>query len=317
MTMRRSILLLLFLVGAWVPTATAQYDYGFNFRKAGSSGLQFLKIGVGAREAALGEAMTAVTNDVNAAFWNPSGLAFVDGLEVSASHMNWLAGSQHSAASAAIPVRRLVVGVSLISFGIDDFEETTVNEPDGTGRMVSAGDMLVGLSVARRFTERLVIGGQLKYAHEKLDTQSHGNILMDIGTQYDTGFRNLRLGFSLQHFGPDMKVAEVSFRTPLLFRLGAADEIIDTEQVRLTAAAELVHPTDNVEWVNTGLELTLFKSLMIRGGYRFNADQMNLSGGFGLMTPNTPLGRLNIDYAYVPTGTIFADVHRFTVRFGL
>src|SRR5690606_35103861 len=132
------------------------------------------------------------------------------------------------------------------------------------------------------------------------------NVLMDVGTQYDTGFRNLRLGFSLQHFGPDMKVAEQTFRTPLLFRLGAADEIIDRDQLKLTASAELVHPTDNVEWVNTGLELTLVNSVTLRGGYRINADQMNASAGVGLLTPDTAFGRLKIDYAWAPTGTIFA-----------
>jgi len=297
--------------------ALAQYDYGFKFSKSGSAGFQFLKIGTGAREVAMGEAVTAVTDDVSSIYWNPAGLAKVDRLQVGVHHNEWLVGSTHSSVAIALPVKRYVIGVSLLSFGIDSFEETTVTEPDGTGRMVKAGDVMAGLTISRRFTERLVIGGQLKYVHETLDTYSHGNVLMDIGTQYDTGFRNLRLGFSLQHFGPDMRVAEQRFRTPLLFRIGAADDIIDTENMRLTVSGELVHPTDNVEWVNTGMELTLIKTFTIRGGYRFYTDQMNISAGFGLLTPDTALGRLKLDYAWAPAGNVFANVHRFSVRFNL
>ncbi len=313
---KRILHILSFLILVTTP-ALAQYDFGFKFSKAGSAGFQFLKIGTGAREIGMGEAMTAVTDDVNALYWNPAGLAKVDRLQIGAHHNEWLVGSTHSSVALALPIRRMVLGVSLLSFGVDSFEETTVTEPDGTGRMVDAGNVMAGLAISRRFTERLVIGGQLKYVHETLDTYSHGNVLMDIGTQYDTGFRNLRLGFSLQHFGPDMKVAEQTFRTPLLFRLGAADEMVDNDNLRLTLSAELVHPTDNVEWVNTGVELTLINVLTIRGGYRFYADQMNASAGFGLLTPDTALGRLKLDYAWAPTGTVFANVHRFSVRFNL
>jgi hypothetical protein len=315
--MKKRILYLFTLLMLTAGPAVAQYDWGFTFSKAGSAGYQFLKIGTGAREVGMGEAMTAVTDDVGAIHWNPAGLAKVDRLQVGVHHNEWLVGSTHSSVALALPVRRIVVGVSLLSFGIESFEETTVTEPDGTGRMVKAGDVMAGLTISRRFTERLVIGGQIKYVHETLDTYSHGNVLMDIGTQYDTGFRNLRLGFSLQHFGPDMKVAEQTFRTPLLFRLGAADEVIDIDNVKLTASAELVHPTDNVEWVNTGLELTLVNSFVVRGGYRFKADQMNATVGFGLITPDTAFGRLKLDYAWAPTGTVFANVHRFSLRFNL
>jgi hypothetical protein len=76
----------------------------------------------------------------------------------------------------------------------------------GTGRMVSAGDLLIGVAAARRFTDKLTIGLQLKYVRESLDNDVVSNVLFDVGSIYYTGFHNLRLGFALQHFGPDMKV---------------------------------------------------------------------------------------------------------------
>ncbi len=291
----------------------AQYDYGFDFAKTGSGGLQFLKIGVGARETAMGEAVAGSVRDVNAVFWNPAGLAFAGDYQASFSQNNWLVKSEQISAAVAIPLKFFTAAISASSFRIDDFEETTVTQPDGTGRMVSAGDLAIGLSVARRFTNHLAIGGQVKYVEEKLDSDRITNVLFDIGALYDTGFRHLRLAFSLQHFGPDMKVVDQTFRTPLLFRLNASDEVFSSKEMALTAAAELVHATDHVEVVNIGAELQLHQLLFLRGGYRFNTDEGKLACGFGVITPRLGGVQLKLDYSYVQSEIVFADINRFTL----
>src|SRR5262245_6154523 len=58
--------------------------------KAGTSGAAFLKIGTGARATALGEAVTAVVDDVNAVSWNPAGLAGVTTPQFTAVQTQWL-----------------------------------------------------------------------------------------------------------------------------------------------------------------------------------------------------------------------------------
>jgi hypothetical protein len=72
---------------------------------------------------------------------------------------------------------------------------------------------------------------QVKYIQEKLDDYKLTNILFDVGTIYYTGFRQLTLGFSLQHFGPDMNLVNQDFRTPLLFRVSASDEVFSTDNL--------------------------------------------------------------------------------------
>jgi len=42
----------------------------------GTTGATFLKLGVGSRPVAMGEAFVAVADDINALFWNPSGLPY-------------------------------------------------------------------------------------------------------------------------------------------------------------------------------------------------------------------------------------------------
>ncbi len=295
----------------------AQLDYGFDFSKSGTAGLQFLKIGIGAKETAMGEAVASLVNNANSVFWNPSGIAFIENYEVSLSHNSWLASSKHNSAVFAFPLMSFVFAVSAATLQIKEFEETTALMPDGTGRMVSAGDYVFGLAAARRFTDRLSIGLQVKYVHEKLDDYSINNVLFDVGAVYATGFRDLTLGFSLQHFGPDMRLLNQDFRTPLLFRLSASDKLMINEDFVLTGAAELVHPTDNNEWVNIGVELQLLKYVALRGGHRINVDEGKWSFGLGITPPIFGGISTRFDYAFVLSENIFDNVHRFSVMIGL
>lgn len=309
----KKIIIFLSIIFLISQSAWAQFDWGFDFTKAGSAGLQFLKIGIGGRESAMGEAFTSLSDDVNAVFWNVAGIGFVTEPQVTFSHTNWLVESTHDAFAVAIPVKSFVVGLSAISFQIKEFEETTVLEPNGTGNMVGAGDYLLGLAIARRYTDKLTIGLQIKYVQEVLDNRSFSNMLFDVGTIYHTGFRNLKLAFTLQHFGPDMKLADQQFRTPLLFRVGASDYIFNTNLHSLIASGELVHPTDANEWINIGLEYTLINILALRAGYQTNDKEQRMTTGFGVLVPNIGKVGTSFDYAYISFGEIFGATHRFTI----
>lgn len=295
----------------------AQLDYGFDFSKSGTAGFQFLKIGTGAKETAMGEAVTSLVNDANSVFWNPSGIAYIENYQLSFSNNNWLVNSKYNSAVFAFPVVSFVFAVSAAAFQINEFEETTALMPDGTGRMVSAGDYVFGLAAARRFTDRLAIGLQIKYVLEKLDDYSIDNLLFDVGAIYNTGFRDLTLGFSLQHFGPDMRLLNQDFRTPLMFKLSASDKLNISDDFIITGAAELVHPTDNNEWVNVGLDMQIIKYFALRGGYRINVDEGKWSFGIGVTPPVIVGISTKIDYSYVLSEIVFDDIHRFSVMIGL
>ena len=58
---------------------------------AGSeAGALFLLISPGARAGGMGEAQVAVANDAYASYWNPAGLAVLQGSEAALMHVNWL-----------------------------------------------------------------------------------------------------------------------------------------------------------------------------------------------------------------------------------
>lgn len=308
---------MLALVTMLSSTAVAQVDFGFDFTKAGSAGFQSLKIGVGAREIAMGEAGSAVTHDANAVFWNVGALPLIKGPQVMLSHNEWLVGSRVDAAVVATHLGAYTLGLTVFNFAIEEFEETSVASPTGTGRMVQAGDFMVGLAAARRFTDKLTIGIQAKYLYESLDDDSYSNILIDVGTLYFTGFRQLRLAFALNHFGPEVNgLRGQDFRMPLVFRVSAADELLVSDQLRLTGTVELVHPTDNDEWVNFGAETVFLDLLAVRAGYRTNVNHGAFSFGGGLR-PELAGMTLFADYAYARFGSVFGATHRITVGLSL
>ncbi len=101
---------------------------------------EFLNIGVGARAAAMGNAQTAVADDVTAGYWNPAGLAAPNASlypELALQHAAYFANiANYNYAAFTLPVdsaglRRF--GISLIRLGIDDIPNTLqLVNPDGS-----------------------------------------------------------------------------------------------------------------------------------------------------------------------------------------
>ena len=88
---------------------------------------EFLSIGVGARAISMGQAYTAVANDVDAGYYNPAGLLqFDSGFQVAAMHAEYFAGiANYDYVGAVMRLDSLsAIGVSFIRFGIDDIPDT-------------------------------------------------------------------------------------------------------------------------------------------------------------------------------------------------
>ena len=64
------------------------------FKRLGKSGFSFLKISPSARAAGMGDAFTAVANDVSTIFFNPAGLTNIKSVDFSFNHTNWIVNSK-------------------------------------------------------------------------------------------------------------------------------------------------------------------------------------------------------------------------------
>ncbi|MBL0361361.1 MAG: UPF0164 family protein [Elusimicrobia bacterium] len=77
---------------------------------AGKSSANFLKMGVGGRGVAMGDAQTAATDDVMSVFWNPAGLAELYQNEVGFMHNSSVQGVPRTSSITPCPRIRPMCG---------------------------------------------------------------------------------------------------------------------------------------------------------------------------------------------------------------
>jgi long-subunit fatty acid transport protein len=97
--MKKIILIILFLL-AFQSISFAQLFPTLGGQRAGISTLQFLKIGVGGRATAMGDAFIAVADDASSLYWNPAGLSQSMENQIFFSHNEWVVDIQHEFAGA-------------------------------------------------------------------------------------------------------------------------------------------------------------------------------------------------------------------------
>lgn len=297
-------------------------------QRAGISSLQFLKLGAGARAAAMGESFVAVSNDVSALHYNPAGIVQFSDNQVHFSHSTWLVDLNHEFAGAVYHLSPAdALGVFVTSLNTEDMEITTETQPLGTGRYFHYGDVAIGLSYARALTSQFSFGATVKYVEETIDVLKTRAVLVDLGTYYWTGLGSTRFSVAVSNFGqnvaPEGDVVTPDgrsfsgfqdFSPPTVFRIGFAMDPIQEGDHRLTTAIQLNHPNDNSENLALGAEYGWNELLFARAGYKLNVDEESLSAGAGVRAPLS-FFRIAADYAFVAFGRL-GSVHKISLTIG-
>lgn len=287
---------------------------GFSSSAKGTSAADFLKIGVGARPLALGEAYTALADDALALSWNPAGLSRTPHLSVVLAHTAYLESInfEHAAVALKLPMG-LAVGGALQFQTVGD-----VTGRDNTGAAtggLSPKDMAFALGAAQSLGV-VSVGLAGRFVKSEL-ADAANTVAFDAGvlTGPMLGDR-VRLGATAANLGGKLKFDDASNPLPVTYRAGGA--------VRFSPAflvsADAILRRDNkpvaaggVEW---NLPATSGWTFAVRGGYntRTAGDVGGLTGlsaglGFGFKT-------LQIDYALVPLGDL-GLTHRLSLSYRL
>jgi hypothetical protein len=298
------------------------------FEKVGTIGGQSLKIGIGARPAAMGEAFVAVAEDPISVYWNPAGIARLDGQSITFNHATWPADIRIShAAYVFSPGRRFPgkLAISARSMWMDVEPVRTPYRPQGTGEYWDAGEMALGVSYARAFTDKFSAGITVNYFKSALADVVAQTATVDFGTIYNTGVRGFKIGIAIQNVGSDMEYSgtinpegvEMDFqgervKLPILFRVGSAIDLYQREAHSLVTAFDFTHPPDNAERASWGLEYGFNEYFFLRGGYKFNYDTEGLTAGLGIKFPTSVGSQSRLDYSYSDMETLGAS-HRFSL----
>jgi hypothetical protein len=308
----------------------------FAVTKLGQAGIDFLDVGVGARPAAMAEAYTVISDDANAIFHNPAGIAQMEAkkFDITVSRTEWFADISYNAVGIAINGGIWGnFGLSLIPapdygeiFGTVVADNELGYEETGP---VDVSAFSMGLVYGRKFTDKFMIGGHIKYVYQHLGSNPmlYKDILSDstwIGTQinelstlaYDLGtifypgFKSFRFGMSVRNFSGAVEYEEYGFQLPLTFKIGVGMDVLDLfgehPGQSFLIAIDAVHPRDYTERLQIGGEYSI-GILKLRAGYKFNYDEEGLCAGVGIYASGVKL-----DYAYNAFG-VFDLVNRVTL----
>ncbi|MCK4328221.1 PorV/PorQ family protein [candidate division WOR-3 bacterium] len=311
-------------------TVNVPYLFGVQLGGAGAS---FLTIGGGARPVALGGAYSAIGEGIQSIYWNPAGVANLRTMSINLTHTRAFAGTSLENLATVFPVAGGAVGIGIEAFLSGDIEETTAEEPEGTGYTFSCNDYVLGITYARMMTDKFSLGITVKGINQNLAEVSAFGLAFDIGGVYNTGVYNIRFGFVMRNFGPDMHytgdalivdleneerdrgeratVISQPYSLPMTFQGGFAADIYSSPGSRITLSGDIIHLSDQSATFGVGLEYSLFDSYFLRAGYtEKNSRGFTVGAGFRL-------AQATLDYCYEDHKYMAGELHRVSLSFGM
>ena len=272
----------------------------------GATSGEFLLLGAGARGTALGNAYSALANDVSALYYNPAGLALMSRPQAMVGSYDYIASTRYTWGGVAMPFAggSKAIGFQLGSFGFKDQPVYTVDAPDGNGTLYSVSETFAGVTYAQNFSDRFSAGITAKALFDKLGDANGTAFAVDFGTNFHAmlGQKPIRMGFTVSNLGAgldysgaalNVQVPHVqpsgeeevpsadqpgslrskAFPLPTTFRVSLGYDLLTTTSTRFSLLGEFNQPNNNRAGFSMGGEYALSRisgsgfGLALRGSY--------------------------------------------------
>ncbi len=225
------------------------------YAQGGESAVPFLLLAPDSRAGGLGESGAGLADNGAAIFWNPAGIAFLTGNEVSITHSNWLPQFNLDLFYDYLTYRQYVeslngsitASVTYMNFG--EFIRTSADSPDPIGTFRSF-DAALTLGYATKVSSDWGLGMNFRIIHSRLSDrpteseQGSGvatSVSFDIATMWRPSSFEIPLlgnlgnkfsvGANLSNLGPKIYYIDQSQADPIPtnFRLGFAYQLLKDE----------------------------------------------------------------------------------------
>ncbi len=308
---------------------------------------------VGARYNSLGEAGTALAQDVTSVWWNPGGLAFLpDRARPHDAHI--MQSSLAQGLADDIGLYWAGYGTPMGSTGALGFGVNFLDMGDQEG-MDENGDptgifhsymFAVHATYGVRLSSTMGVGLGVKYFRDKLapdevtqDTGTGGSgsgdsFGVDLGMLWKVAAIKSNIGVSVANLGPDIKHVDADQSDPMPRKLtvGIAHSLYASEFMGLLAVADYQVPLykwdDDAEdygfgmdfdykEFGGGLEWNYLHSLYVRFGYKSAkyGDIEDTTYGFGVDMEKWSGQAITLDFASVPQAKGLDRVSRFSLGY--
>lgn len=220
----------------------------------GEAAVPFLLLAPDSRFGALGESGTGLADNSAAIFWNPAGIAFLTGTEVTITHSNWLPQFNLDLFYDYLTFRTYIeelsgnvtASVTYMNFG--EFVRTLEGGPEPVGTF-RAYDAALTLGYATKLGTDWGVGLNFRIIHSRLSDQPTGeeqgtgvatSVSFDLAGMWRPAYldifgweleNRLSIGANLSNLGPKITYidAKQSDPIPTNFRLGFAFQLLRDE----------------------------------------------------------------------------------------
>jgi len=342
--LKRVIFILIILSFSGIET------FGGGQNRAGTSGAPELRIPVGARYLAMGGSEIAFVTGLESIYWNPAGVDFSPNTANALfSYRSYIADMNVNFAAVSSKLGDLgSIALSFRSLNIGDINVTTMDQPDGTGQIITPNYFVLGLTYSKQLTDRIGIGVNFNLISETIDRVKASGFSVDFGVQYRDLFEvpGFALGVVFKNLGPSLKYdgnalyteaqSTVGDRGPTFLKIDAATAELPSE-ISIGLSYEKNFNEENSIKISTtfqnnnytyddykiGLEYSFKDIFYARGGYLYSPQStdsspnifQNYAVGVGLNFKQFSDIDLSVDYAYVPV-KYFDGNHIFALSFG-
>jgi hypothetical protein len=296
------------------------------------AGAQSLLIPPGARANAMGESFVALSDDATAPWWNPAGLAFIGGNQISLMHSQLVpdladdvyyeylgyAGSFEGIGTVGISLVYLTYGKSV-----------AVNEQGIEQGEFSSWELTPQISYGVRVPK--ILGGELglglgfKFIHVSLAPEdftlegvdgSGSSFAVDVGGLLRFEQLGLNLGLAVTNLGPDIAYIDEEQADPLprSFRLGGSFYLVNNQNSHLLVTGDvnqMLVTFDRSPIYGGGAEYEYLDLIAVRAGYVYDQDGNIKDPTFGLGFNISK--KFFLDYGNIPQAKELDRVNRFSV----
>ncbi len=258
--MKIKINLILFLSGCLIPILTNG--------QIAITAVPFLQIEPDSRSAAMGNTGVAIADNASAIFWNPAGLAFQTGNQISFTHTNWLKNFNvndlfYDYLAGKMEIDGLgTFGGHITFLNLGEQAKTSSDGPDVISKFKSY-EVALGLSYAYKINKNFALGNSLRFIFSSLASVTEvgvdvdaqkvnpaSSVALDIAALYKSdpfmlagNEAKINVGLNLSNIGTKMQYVDNAQKDPLptVLRFGfAVDYELDPDGFnRITLATDI------------------------------------------------------------------------------
>jgi hypothetical protein len=272
----------------------------------GNTGLSFLKLGVGARSIAMGEAFSSICDDGTAVIYNPARLNSGSGNNVTIMYNSAMQDLTNNFVGAKLKINKLGLGFGLFKTSVSGIEIRTI--PGAPIDKFDAQNLSMNLSLCYEIYKNLSVGVTSKLLYEKIYLDEASGVGFDIGTNFIKD--NLSFSFVISNLGSINELKSVSTKLPTAVRFGGA-YTIKNNNLNFILALDGFRVLDGGNLhINSGGEVSYKDLLFVRLGYQTAYDNKGITTGVGFKYKS-----IIMDYAFVPYSDSFGTSNTISLGF--